>query len=486
MKEEILRVENVIRKINGITYLNNITFQIFKGEIMGLLPLDNHGKSQLIELIIQNVPVHFGRVYFDDQLVNYYEHSSMTRNRVYLIDKETNLIQDLKVADNICVLNHTFSDYIIHEKKLQRVAAGLFQQLGIELDTDQYVSELSLLEKTIVELVRAVLNGAQLIILNELSNFLSIEELAFFQRLLRYYTQKGISFLYIANHHEEAFQICHRVMLFEKGKIIKIIAEKDFSDEILQPYILSFGRHQVTNGQHNQTGVLKCQDLWTENLKGLSFSAKKGECITILDMNNRGIQDIAAIINGFRQPESGRIVVGGKEISLAPGRNLFLDGVAYIPENPVQESLFFDISYLENLTFMLERKLKRSIIPRRVLWGIKEEYRSLVGDEIEAEDLWGLEMRSLYNLVYLRLLFYKPKVVFIMQPFSHADMYLRRRIIELINMVKAKGIAVIILAVSISDTLSITDRLLIMEDGKLVSSGQRLADLPAYVANQPQ
>ena len=101
-------------------------------------------------------------------------------------------------------------------------------------------------------------------------------------------------------------------MLFEKGKIIKIIAEKDFSDEILQPYILSFGRHQVTNGQHNQTGVLKCQDLWTENLKGLSFSAKKGECITILDMNNRGFKILPPLLMAFANRKTAGLSSVGK------------------------------------------------------------------------------------------------------------------------------------------------------------------------------
>ena len=205
-------------------------------------------------------------------------------------------------------------------------------------------------------------------------------------------------------------------------------------------------------------------------MQGISFSVKKGECVTILDMNNRGIQEIAAIINGNLQPKRGKIFVGEKAIALTKKRNLIKDGVAYIPENPVQESLFYNLSYIENLTFMVDRKLKQSIIPQRILKGIQEEFRSLVGAEIEAEDLWGLEMKSLYNLVYLRFLLYKPKVVFIMQPFSHADMYLRGRIIDLIKILKEEEIAIVILAVSISDTLTITDRLLIMENGKLAPS----------------
>ena len=474
MKEEILRIENVIRKVNGITYLDNINFNIFKGEIMGLIPLDNHGKSELIELILQNLPLHFGRVYFDDQLVNYYEHSSMSKNRVALIEQETNLIQDLKVTDNICVLNHTFHDFIIRNRRLRQETAELLKQLGIEIEIEEYVSELSILEKAIIELIRAVLNGAQLIILNELSNFLSIEELSYFQRLLLHYTRAGISFLYIANHHEEAFQICQRVALFEKGRIIKVISAKDFSAEILQPYILTFAHPPAVSEQNNQAGILKCQHLSAANLEALDFSVKKGECLTILDMDNRGIQDLAAIISGYAKPSSGKLFVDERVISFAQKSNLLRSGVAYIPENPVQKTLFFNLSYLENLTFLIDRRLKRRIIGKKVLSSIKEEYKDLAGAEIEAADLWGLEMKSLYNLVYLRLLLYNPAVVFIMQPFSQADMYLRGRTIQLINMFKEKEIAVVILAVSISDTLTVTDRLLIMEDGKLAPQGGRI------------
>ena len=474
MKEEILRIENVIRKVNGITYLDNINFNVFKGEIMGLIPLDNHGKSQLIELILQNVPLHFGRVYFDDQLVNYYEHSSMSKNRVSLLEQDTNLIEDLKVTDNIGVLNQTFHDFIIHNRRLRQETAALLKQLGIVIEIEEYVSELSILEKAIIELIRAALNGAQLIILNELSNFLSIDELSYFQRLLVHYTKQGLSFLYIANHHEEAFKICQRVALFEKGRIIKVISAKDFSTAVLEPYMLTFAHPPTVSEQNNHVGILKCQQLSTANLETLNFSVKKGECLTILDMDNRGIQDLAEIISGYAKPRSGKLIVDGRAIPFTQKRNLLPDGVAYIPENPVQKSLFFNLSYLENLTFLLDRKLDRRIIGKKVLNSIKEEYRNLAGVEIEAPDLWGLEMQSLYNLVYFRLLLYSPEVVFIMQPFSQADMYLRGRIIQLINMFKEKELAVVILAVSISDTLTVTDRLLILEDGKLAPQGGRI------------
>jgi len=469
MREEILRIDNVTQEINGITYLDNINVNIFKGEILGLIPLDNHGMNQLIGLILQNVSITFGRVYFDEQLVNYYEHSNMTNNRVALLDKNTNLVQDLKVMDNIFVLNHNYNAFIVNKRELRRKTDELLKQLDLQIEADQFVSELTVYEKTVVELIRAVINGAQLIILNELSDFLSTEELAHFHCLLRFYIRQGISFLYITNHHEEAFMICNRLALFDRGKIIRIIGEKDFSSRTLAPYIISLDHHQASYDQIKQPGVFKCQNLYTENLKGISFSARKGQCITILGMNNSEIKDIERILLGRLKPISGEFLLDGRELDLSSQSGMLLDEVAYIPENPVQETLFYDATYLENLTFLIDRRLNKSIISKKIIENIREEFRPLVGEAIDAKELWGLDMTSLYNLAYLRILIFRPKVVFIMQPFSQADMYLRNRITELIHMLKQKEIAVVILAVGSYDILTVADKLYTIKNGRLLT-----------------
>jgi ribose transport system ATP-binding protein len=474
MKEEILRIENVTREIDGITYLDNINFHIFKGEIMGLIPLNNHGKKQLIELIAQNLSINFGRIFFNENLVNYYEHSSLTNNSVYAIDKETKLIEDLKVIDNINVLNHNFHDFVIKEKELKVKTDELLKQLEIKIDTSEYVSKLSLFEKTVIELIKAIINGAKLIILNELASFLSIEELSDFQKLMEHYKRQGISFLYIANHHEEAFKICDRACLLENGRIVKVIHKKDFSDEILIPYIITFNNSTELNEAGRSSGIFKFRGFVTENLKDISFSVKRRECITILDINNKGIQDIVEILMGFNQPTQGEVFLDHRKIEPINPENLLRNKVVFIPENPINKSLFYDMSYLENLTFLMDRKLNKSIINKKILKSIKEEYRSLAGNHVDAGDLAGLDTKSLYDLIYFKVHIFSPKVVFVMQPFADADMYLRGRIIELINKLKQKGIAIVILAVNISDTLAVSDRLLVMEDGKFLRNYDQL------------
>jgi ribose transport system ATP-binding protein len=463
MREEILRIENVIRIIDGITYLDNIHFYIFKGEILGLIPLDNHGKEELIELILQNVPIDFGRVYFDGKLVNYYEHSSMAKNPVYVIEKESKLVGDLKVADNISVLSSSYREYLVREKRLITETNQLLRELGIAIDASRYASELSFFETAVVELIRAVRSGAQLIITDELANLLNTEELSTFQRLLKHYAEKGISFLYIAGNPQELYQVCQRIILFEKGRILRVVKQKDFSPDLLNPY-----RPPHTfppgpaNASHDAGSVFRCEELAAKHLAALSFTVEAGECLTILNPEKHGIQDLGQIAAGNLRPLKGRLVVEGKPVPLTGVHSLLPQGIAFIPEDPVPKSLFFDYSYLENLTFLLDRKLGRSIIRSQILNFVREEFRDLAGDAVDAPDLWGLEMDALCRLVYYRILLYKPTVVFIMQPFAHADMQLSDCIVELINLLKQNGLAVVLLTVSLADAQVVTDRLLIL------------------------
>ena len=118
MRQEILRLEKIITAENGVIILNHFNLHIFRGEIMGLIAINLHGLESLIELIGRNVHLYYGSVYFCENLVNSYAHSSLTRNRVAVIEKQFRLIENLTVADNIYVMRRGFKKYIINSKTL--------------------------------------------------------------------------------------------------------------------------------------------------------------------------------------------------------------------------------------------------------------------------------------------------------------------------------------------------------------------------------
>lgn len=459
MKKEILRMENVTRQLEGVTFLNNINFHIYQDEIMGMLTLNSQGEQQLVSLISQNLPIQYGRIYFDGFLVNSYAHSDMTRNRVSLIGAGSRLVNNLTISDNIFVLRRGFKKWFIKRSVLNLQVQKLLEEIEMKMKPGRLVKGLSSLERCTVELLRAVTAGSGLIILNNLSSFFSAVELSKFLDIVQYFRKEGIAFLYISCDYKELFQVCNRIAILNSGKIIKIIHQKDMSVENIRPYIISFESLSVREDTAVGSSILKFQDVSTDCMKNLSFTINRGECTVILDMNNSCIKEIASLMSGEKKPLQGTVLCEEMES---------LQNIGIIPADCIPGQIFENFSYIENVCFFTDVKIKKSISRKKLLKSVIREYEPIIGPEIHTKNISELETASLYNIVYYRYHLYHPKVLFCIQPLSQADMYLRRHILGLIHKLKNKGITIVILTVSISDLMDVADRVMIMKDGEMI------------------
>lgn len=467
MKREILRFDRVKYIEDDVTLLDNFNLHIFQGEIMGLVALNAHGKEPLIQLIRQNLPIHYGRVYFNEALVNNYEHSLMTINKAAIIEQRSRLIEDLTIADNIFVLRGGFKKYLINSRVLNTQLQQFTKEIGINISGKELVSNLSSYEKCVVELLRAVITGVKLIVISDISSYMNIADLSKFHKLMKHYCEKGFSFLYICNHHEEAFKICNRMSLMRDGKILKVLDHKEFINEKIIPYITKLPRiERIKVNKHSKRGILTFENIKTNNLRDMTFTVEKGECTVLLDMNNTVLKDIVQLMNGEIKQESGNIFLDGAAYTKREADYALANGVAFIDELPTESMTFSEMSYIDNLCFLVEHRKGHIRLNKRIIKSIIQEYEPFVGNDIYERNIAKLRPTSLYNLVYYRIYLRNPKIVFCMQPFSGADMYLRRHIIHLINQLKKKGITVIILAVNMADSLFIADKLITIDQGK--------------------
>ena len=466
MKNEIMRLDRVTLIEDGVTLLDDLNLHIFEGEIMGLVCINSNGQDALVNLLCQNTPIHYGYVYFEEQLVNSYQHSSMEPNRVSVIEEKSHMAEDLSVADNIFVLRRGFKKYLIDPRTLRAQLSLFTEGLDIEINAGELVGNLTHFERCVAELLKAVITGVKLVVLRDISNFLGPADLIHFVRLLRHYAAEGISFLYICNHHEETFRICNRVALMENGRVRKQLSREDFRDEIVMHYSFDF-RHSLAPPMEadQRGGILKFRHLFTDHIHDLNCTIEEGECAVLLDSNSLALNDLVELMAGDLLPQTGKILLEARD--WCSNRKRLQPQVNFIRENPTQTMLFREMSYLDNLCFAMDRRCPTLWMSRRIKKSIVREYGPLIGDDIYAQDITHLSPYSLYSLIYYRVHLYHPKVAFLMQPFAGADMYLRRHLIQLINQLRARKITVVILAVSLSDCLLVADRLLMLEDGHL-------------------
>ena len=455
MREEVLRMTHVTCREQGSTPLRDFNLNIFTGEIMGLIPLNGgHGMTVLIDLLRRNLPLQRGSIYYREELINTWRAAAPRYNRIGVIQSSSCLVEGLTVADNIFVLRPAFKSWLIRPRLLRQQLQPVLDKFDPNLSAGAYVEDLTHFQRFVVELVKAVVAGCRLIILREVSTFISDLELSRLHDILRYYAGEGLSFLYLGYHYEELTQICDRTALFSNGRIVKILEHEWIGAPASFDNIV---RRQLER-HHDRAGLppmLEVEELSGGAIDKLTFSVAPGECVVLQDLQNRIFRDLVGLFMGDVPIRAGAIRLGG--VPCRPGQNR---QIAVIGERPDRSMIFSQLSYLDNLGITLDHRLPELWLSRRVQWGLRQECERKLGPEVFDLPPGELLTQQKYDLVYQRILLQNPKVVFCIQPFQGADMEMRIHIWKLLEQVLEKGIALVILAINLADSLSLASRLI--------------------------
>lgn len=468
MKQEIWRMDNVTNELYGITQLRQFNLQIYAGEIMGLLPLNSNGVDALLELLQRNTPLHFGRVYCDETLVNSHVYCKQTPNPVAVIEKRSHLVEGLTVADNVFVLNRTNHSLIVRPNHFRQRLKELEEAVGVDILCGCLVKDLNFFERCIVEVMKAAVSNNKLVVISDISHFMTGTELRKLHQAIRYFSQKGTSFLYICNNWHETAEICDRVALMYNGTISKVIRNQEMQEGYVEELIRQIAG--VTTEQLHSAGLerevcFQVEGLSTSLFHDLSFHVHRGECLVIYSESQNFLDCIRKVITGDEPIYKGWISVEGKRTR---GPLIREKKVGYLAENPAHSMLFPDLSNVENLTFGLMDQIQ-------IRWNRKNIYKSLkieLGDEIGTavfeKELSDLSVYDRYALAFYRLILQHPQVVFCEHPFFGNDVSLRSHVMNLVHQLLEHQIAVVVLVVGLYDTFPLSDRNLMYCNGEMI------------------
>ncbi|NBK25236.1 MAG: ATP-binding cassette domain-containing protein, partial [Spirochaetia bacterium] len=316
MKHEVFRLEQVSLP----PYLFDINLHLYTGEIVALIGLNALGLEQLLTIFKKNIPIHYGHVYCNDILVNDYLSSSRKLNRVTVIQRDSTLIDTLTVEENLFVLRKGFRSHLIKHALLSTQMEQLLAPLPIRIRRKTLVGDLSAFEKLVIEFVKASISRSDLVILHEISNFVSEIDLARLEAVMLYFKEQGMTFLYLCNHHQEAFRFCSRCYLMQEGRVIKHLFQYQMTNEIISHYSNVFEQSMDRSQRQMQyeglpdldSNFLVCEDLFYENVHGLSFTVQRGETVVLLDSENLCIGDLFTLFQGGALPERGSLTLQGR------------------------------------------------------------------------------------------------------------------------------------------------------------------------------
>lgn len=475
MRQEVLRIERVTYTEHGITKLENFQLQIYKGEIMGMIPINGHGMNDFLKLLQTNLPIDKGYIYYGNELVNSWKESKKNHNRVSIIGEQSCLVEGLTVSDNIFVLRQGFRQRVIRTSLFRRQLKPFLHDIGMDdISPDSYVEKLSVFQRVVVEILRAVILGHQLIVLNEISSLISENELIKLHGIVRKYADQGHSFLNISPHLEEIAMICHRAALLSHGTIQKIIPNSEMDRETVAAYTEEYDQ-VVRKHLKEQSGrlekrkvVLSMKDITFGSVAHMNFDIHEGECVAVQNMDHEVFQSIIALLTGEEEPEEGGIYMGEEKVKMHGNCN-----IAVVQEIPTVSMIFSELDYMSNLCMGMTQRIPEIWHNRHIRESIFQECRPKVGEDVFFQPVDQLTQRQKYQLVYTRVLLQRPKVVFCIHPFKGIDLPHRIFVWKLLEMLINRGIAVVILTMNLSDSISLAERLLRIGSGGMLEEISR-------------
>ena len=341
------------------------------------------------------------------------------------------------------------------------------------------MENLTVFERIVVEILRAVILGHRLIVLCEVSAMISRAELEKLHEIIRHYAEQGFSFLYISLHYEEILQICNRAAFLTHGRIQPEMERgilKNGTEEYNQ---MVLGHLKSSRGfSENKRAVLSFREASCNGLENLSFEIIEGECLVLQSFSHGVFQTLVGLLKEEEDMTGGCILMEGKEVAFRNNKN-----IAVLQDQPTKTMIFPELNNMDNLCFGLSRRVSRIWSSQKIRDSIRQEYGKELGEDFFSLYPDQLSERQKCRLIYTRILLQRPKVVFCIQPFKGADLPHRMFIWKMLTMLLDKKIAVVILAVNMADSISLADRLLYINASGVTEEIARSAfgKLPAIV-----
>jgi ABC-type sugar transport system ATPase subunit len=497
-EEPMLRIVKGTKVYGGAQAISGVDFDIGRGEIHGLVGENGAGKSTLCKALAGAISLTSGDILLDGKKQSFATPADALSAGIVMVYQETSLIPTMTVAQNI-ILGR--GNYMTRLRGMYIAAQQLLQSMNFHVDPTAMVSTLGAAQKQMVEIARAVHHRARLIIFDEPTATLTPEEKLHFFDLIRRLKAEGVAIIFISHALEEALELTDRVTVLRDGERVHSSPTTELSREILVKHMVGRDLSQTYYADARKPqahGIRKKKVLSVQNVimgkmvRNMSFSVYAGEITGISGLIGSGRTEIAKVVSGVLKRNfiyGGMIYLNGKPIRYRIPRQAVADGIVYITEDRKLNGFFETMRIDENIY------LGRISTPegRTVLLSRKEQSR--VGNEwVQRMKVRTINSRAKIielsggnqqKVVVAKSLVQNPKVVFFDEPTRGVDVGAIQEIHDFIRSLAAQGIAVVVISSYLPEILSLSDRILVARQGRIVeefSSAEATEEKIMYAA----
>ena len=476
-----LRMQDISKAFPGVQALDSVNFSVDHGEIHALVGENGAGKSTLMKILTGALTSDSGRISLDDQEVQINNPGDAQALQISMIHQELSLIPYLTVGQNIFLGREPRARVgaFIDWPELYQQAQVLLDRLNVNVDSRTSVQDLSIAQRQMVEVAKALSFNADLIAMDEPTSSLTDRETEILFQVMGSFKEQGISIIFISHRLEEVFEIADRITVLRDGEAIGTAPVADLDvDQVVKMMVGRELGELYPKDDIEQLGVvLEASDLEDgRELRSVSVTLKRGEILGIAGLAGAGRTALAETLFGVRSAVKGQIEIGGKPVRIQhPGQAIRL-GLGFVPEDRKLQGLFMNMAVRENIVisalpevsrfsfvnFSRAEKLAREYIEKLKIRtpSVKQLVRNLSGGNQQ-------------KVIIARWLTLNPHILILDEPTRGIDVGTKAEIHALMNQLAKQGVAVMMVSSDLPEVLGVSDRILVMRAGRIVAEFTR-------------
>ena len=467
-----IEMKGICKSFGTNQVLKDAGFYLQDGEVHALMGENGAGKSTLMKILTGVYTKDAGTVLVDGQEVSYKSPQEAEKAGIVFIYQELNVLFDLTVEENLFMGKEITKKFGVCDKKAMRAKAKeVMDRMGVNIPVNAVMSDLSVGQQQMVEICKALMVDAKVIIMDEPTAALTESETEGLFAVIESLRKKGVSIVYISHRMEEIFRLCDRITVLRDGQYIDTKYIKDITmDDVVQMMIgreigERYPQRDVTIGEE----VLRVEGLTHQKFfKDVSFSVRAGEVLGVSGLMGAGRTEIMQTIFGNMPMVSGKVFINGEEVHIKNPRQAIAAGIGFITEDRKTEGLLLEKSIAENIEITNLNKVSRNAVMNKkagkelVQKGIDEFRIKCFNADHLCNNLSGGNQQK---VVLAKWIYTDPKILILDEPTRGVDIGAKKEIYSVINDMAAKGVAVIMVSSELPEVLGMSDRIMVVHEG---------------------
>lgn len=475
--------EDIILSIRGMSksfgrnrVLDHIELNLRRGSVMGLMGENGAGKSTMMKCLFGSYQKDEGEIILDGHEVSFSGPKDALENGIAMVHQELNQCLERSVVDNLFLGRYPVNSMgIVDEARMKKEAAELFRSLGMTVNLTQPMRNMSVSQRQMCEIAKAISYHSKIIVLDEPTSSLTEPEVRKLFAMMRKLRDQGISLIYISHKMDEIFEICDQVSVLRDGKLVMT---KDTKDTDLNELIAAMVGRSLENRfppVDNTPGkdILSIQHLSTKfepHIQDVSFNVREGEIFGLYGLVGAGRTELLETIFGIRTRAAGRVYYGGELMNFNSAKEAMEHGFALITEERKANGLFLkgDLTFNTTIANLKHYKNGPALSEQRMTKATTKQLKTMCTKCMGPEDLISsLSGGNQQKVIFGKWLEREPRVFMMDEPTRGIDVGAKYEIYDLIIRMAKEGKTIIVVSSEMPEILGITNRIGVMSNGYL-------------------